>query len=83
MKFMVRTNDEGYSFYVKGSGSNWKQSIYTFKLNENELGKWIEKNIEFTAESDMYDEFMIGAAQLKGNDAYVAFDNITILEKSY
>ena len=83
MKFMVRTNDEDYSFYVKGSGSNWKQSIYTFKLNENELGKWIEKNIEFTAESDMYDEFMIGAAQLKGNDAYVAFDNITILEKSY
>ena len=82
IRFMIRTNSKDYSFYVKASGSSWFQNILNIKTPDINCGKWIEKKIDFIAESDVYDEFMIGAAQLTGQDAYIAFDKIIITEKT-
>ncbi|MBE6842198.1 MAG: 4Fe-4S dicluster domain-containing protein [Ruminococcus sp.] len=81
IKFMIRTNDKVYNFHVKDSGSNIYNVIYSHKVNPDMCGKWIEKEIVFTPDADLYDEFMIGAAQLQGEDAYISFEYIKIGEE--
>ncbi len=80
LKFMIHTEDSIYDFHVKDSGSNIFQVINSHKINPNETGHWIEEETVFTPDADFYDEFMIGAFQLKGENAYIAFDYISISE---
>lgn len=61
---------------MKGLGSKVYQVIYTYDIDPNNFGKWIEKEIVFKPNASFYDEFMVGAAQLTGEDAYLAFDLI-------
>lgn len=79
-RFSVKTESGVVNFHIKDSGSNYYQIIYTFK-NENKKLKWQEIRGEFIPNSNIYDEFMIGASQISGIDNYIAFDLIHICEK--
>ena len=81
MRFMLRTQAGVYNFHIKDSGSRLFQVIYSHRVEPKNFGKWIEKEIVFTPDAGFYDEFMLGAAQLVGEDAYLAFDSIVITEQ--
>jgi len=54
-------------------------------LSDNIKGKnngleWIEKSVEFVPKSNFYDEFMIGASQVSGNNNYISFAYISIVK---
>ena len=80
IKFKVISESQYFNLHIKDSGSMFYQVIWTEKIDNNNRGKWIERKITFTPDADIYDEFMIGAAQLVGNDANVAFSLIDIHE---
>ncbi len=78
IKFKIKTNDKIYNFHVKDSGSNIIKIIYSHHITPENADEWVEINTTFTLKSDIFDEFMIGAAQLKGSDAFIKFDSILI-----
>ncbi len=81
MRFKVVTDNKDYNFHIKQSLSGKYQLIYCHRMDGNSNEKMVEKEIEFIPSADVYDEFMIGAAQLRGEDAYLLFDRISIIEK--
>lgn len=82
LKFMIHTDYSEYNFHLKQSLNGKYQMIYSHKMRHRDSENWVEKEIEFTPTADVYDEFMIGAAQLRGEDAYIIFDKIIITEKT-
>ena len=82
LRFKILTDSGDYNFHIKQSLNTKYQEIYSHKVNIRDAGKWIEKEIEFMPKAEIFDEFMIGAAQLKGEDAYIVFDKIIITEKT-
>ena len=79
IRFKIHTDDTIYNFHVKDSGSRIFQVILSHRISMND-NNWIKNEIVFSPDADFYDEFMIGAAQLKGEDAYILFDYIEIYE---
>ena len=82
LRFMLMTKSNNYYFLIKQSMSANTQLIYNHTVNHSEPLGWTEKEIVFSPSSDVYDEFMIGANQLRGEDAFISFDYITITEKT-
>ena len=81
IRFRIRTASTVLNIHVKDSGSRLYQLIYSFNLTDVLNGdKWIEKSITFIPDSELYDEFMIGAAQLSGTGNFITFDYINIKE---
>ena len=80
MRFKVKSDSDTINFHVKDSGTRIYQVIYSHKISHTE-DNWIEINREFVPDSDIYDEFMIGAAQLCGEGRFLAIDYIDIMEK--
>ena len=81
LRFRIMSDSTDYNFHIKQSSGGRYQRVYSHKIAPEDSGKWVEKEIEFIPNADVYDEFMIGAAQLKGEDAFIAFDYISIKEK--
>lgn len=79
-RFKISTDSDVYNFHIKSAGEKIFQVIHTHKIDESNKNTWIEISKEFIADSDIYDEFMIGAAQLSGEERYIAFDYISIDE---
>lgn len=80
IKFYLKTNSHILNFHVKDSGSNIYQMIYSYHIPEHYDGNAIELSIKFRPNSNIYDEFMIGASQISGPDNYISFDYINITE---
>lgn len=80
IKFRVNTESSIVNLHVKDSGSNYNQVIYTHRTSDIARGQWVELSVEFKPDSHIYDEFMVGASQISGPDAYIAFDYINISE---
>lgn len=80
-RFKINTNESVYNFHLKSAGEDIYQVIYSHKVTGDDRYNWVEINREFTADSDIYDEFMIGAAQLNGENRWIAFDYIEIAGK--
>ena len=82
VRFMIRTNNPVFNFHVKDSGAKKNnQVIYSYHIDPSLNGTWIERSIKFIPNAIYYDEFMIGASQLIGEDAFIAFDHIIITGK--
>ena len=81
MRFKVKSDSDIINFHVKDSGTRLFQVIYSHKISHDECN-WIEINKDFVPDSDIYDEFMVGAAQLCGEGRFLAIDYIDIIEKS-
>lgn len=83
MSFSINTESKDINFYIKDSGSKFYQSICSYKINEVEKNgnSIIYLNKDFIPESGIYDEFMIGASQLRGTNSYIAINYINIQEK--
>lgn len=82
LKYRINTISDVMNFHIKDSGSNLWQIIYSHKLSEKDRDGSITHQImvEFTPMSNIFDEFMIGAAQVRGNNNYIAFERIVIQE---
>jgi coenzyme F420-reducing hydrogenase beta subunit len=81
VRFRIKTMSEILNFHIKDSGSKQFQIIKSFEIPPNFLPEdWIELTVEFTPNSKLYDEFMIGASHVSGTDNYIAFDYINIRE---
>lgn len=80
IKFKLFSKSEFFNLHIKDSGSTYFQVIWTEKINYDNSEEWIDRRITFIPDADIYDEFMIGAAQLVGEGAHVAFSMIDIHE---
>lgn len=79
VRFRLKTESNVLNLHIKDSGSNYYQIIKTYRKTENyNENDWIELTFEFVPESDIYDEFMIGASQIKGRSNYISFNYINI-----
>lgn len=81
VRFKIKTDSDIINFHVKDAGSNLYQVIHTCNVHGKNDGKeWMELSISFEPRSTIYDEFMIGASQIKGQNNFIAFDYINISE---
>lgn len=81
IRFKIRSEYTQINFHVKDSGTGCIQIIYSFKIPEDNHGKkWFEISSEFVADTDLYDQFMVGASQVSGQDNYLMFDYVNITE---
>jgi murB family protein len=80
IKFKVNTEGNCYNLHIKDSGSNYYQIIWTERVDSQNRGKWIDRTIIFVPDANIFDEFMVGAAQLVGEGSYIAFSLIDIRE---
>lgn len=78
IRFRARTDSEFINFHVKDSGSNQWQVMHYCKMSKHKGEGWIEITQSFVPNSHVYDEFMITASQIVGEDAYIAIDYISI-----
>lgn len=76
LRFKLKTSSPVVNFHIKDSGSRHFQIIYSYKPVDDD---WKELSFVFTPNSDVYDEFMIGASQISGEDNYIAFDHIMFI----
>lgn len=78
--FKLKTDSNVLNFHIKDSGSNYFQIVYSYRIPLDYNGEMIKLSFEFTPKSNMYDEFMIGASQISGQENYISFDYINITE---
>lgn len=81
IRFKLSTNAPIYNFHLKSAGESLIQVIYSHKVELTDSTKWVEVSHEFVADSNVYDEFMIGASQLSGENRWLVIDYIKIFEK--
>ncbi len=80
IKFKIKTDSQEINFHVKDSGSKYYQVICTHKVSSGDRDDWVSIEREFVPDCAFYDEFMIGASQLKGNERYIAVESLSIVE---
>ena len=82
IRFRILSRSNILNLHIKDSGSRSFQLLKTCKINEKNNGnEWLEYEIPFIPDTNFYDEFMIGAAQVIGESNYIAFDYIFINSK--
>lgn len=81
IRFRVKTDSSYLNFHIKDSGSNYYQIIFSYHMPAKGNNDWVEVRKEFTTKSDIFDEFMVGASQLTGEERYLEIDYIHIFEK--
>ena len=79
-KFKFKSDSKVLYFHIKDSGSKAVKVIATHKAEKNIGQNWIEIHQTFQPTSNIFDEFMFGASQVKGNGAFIAVDYIYITE---
>lgn len=80
IKFIINTEENCYNLHIKDSGSNYYQIIWSERVDSQNRGKWVDRTIIFVPDANIFDEFMVGAAQLVGEGSYIAFSLIDIRE---
>jgi len=79
IRFRVQSKSDILNFHVKDSGSVLHQIIYSCDIRgKNDGNKWIKVDAIFSAETDFYDEFMLGASQISGKRNFLEIDYIYI-----
>lgn len=82
IRFRIKTDSQFINFHVKDSGSKMFQLIHSYDKARESNGGWIELHGEFITRSSLYDEFMIGASQLTGEESFIVIDYINIEENT-
>lgn len=81
IKFRIRTEAKNINFHIKDSGSNYYQIVLSYKLTGDRMNyDWIETKTKFKPNSNLFDEFMIGASQIRGEGNHISIDYINIEE---
>lgn len=81
IRYKIYSEANFLNLHIKDSGSNYFQVIWSEKIEDYNREKWIDRKIRFIPDAEIYDEFAIGASQLVGDDAHIAFSLIDIYEK--
>ncbi len=79
-RFKFKSESKVLYFHVKDSGSRSMKIIAVHRADKNTGQNWIELTQTFTPPTNIFDEFVFGASQLKGNGAFIAIDYIYITE---
>lgn len=79
-KFKFKSDSKVLYFHIKDSGSKAVKVIATHRAEKNIGQNWTEIHQAFQPASNIFDEFMFGASQVKGNGAFIAIDYIYITE---
>ena len=79
-KFKFKSDSKVLYFHIKDSGSKSIKVIAVHKAEKNLGMNWIELEQTFQPTSNIFDEFMFGASQVKGKGAFIAIDYIYITE---
>ncbi len=80
-RFRFKSDSKVLYFHIKDSGSKTVRVIAVHRAEKNTGMNWIELEQTFQPASNIFDEFMFGASQVKGNGAFIAIDYIHITEK--
>ncbi len=75
IKFKMQSLSKTFNFHIKDSGSREMQIVHTVNV-END--KWVEVETTFRPKSAIFDQIVIGASQLVGEDNYLLIDYIKI-----
>ena len=79
IRFKIKSTSHWLNLHVKDSGSNIFQIVHSCNIEGRNWGnEWIDLEIRFKADSNLYDEFMIGASQVSGENNYIAFQYINL-----
>ena len=79
-RFRFKSESKVLYFHVKDSGSKNMKVIAIHRADKNTGQNWTELNQTFTPPTNIFDEFVFGASQLKGNGAFIAIDYLYITE---
>lgn len=77
-RFKINSESSILNLHIKDSGTKYYQLIHSHKISHADI--WEVADIEFTPQSDIFDEFMVGASQVKGMENYLCIDCIRITE---
>lgn len=80
ISFKMKTSSHVLNLHIKDSGSNYYQVVYSYNIPDDYSEEMIKLSFEFSPKSNIFDEFMIGASQISGQNNYIAFDYINITE---
>ncbi len=81
IRFRIKSKYHLINFHVRDAGTGCIQLINSFEIPSNNDGnQWYEIKSEFVADTDLYDQFMIGASQVSGENNYFIIDYINIIE---
>lgn len=81
VKYRVHSRSDILNFHVIDSGSRTLQIVRQENIaGQNNGDQWIEFSEVFTPNTDFYDEFMVGAAQISGPGNFLTFAYIDISE---
>ena len=80
IKFKLTTSSPDFNFHVKRSNSRDFQVIHVYKVTPQNKNTWITIEKEFKPNNSYYDEFMMGAAQLRGETRKIAIKYVKIDE---
>ena len=81
IRFKLKSAYPLISFHVRDSGSGCIQIIHSFQIPKDNVGnKWYEVRVKFIPDTDLYDQFMIGASQVSGQGNFFMLDYVNIVE---
>ncbi len=79
IRFKIKSAYHLINFHLRDSGTGCIQIIDTFHIPSGNDGNiWYEVNKKIVPDTDLYDQFMIGASQVSGAGNYFMIDYITI-----
>lgn len=79
--FKLKTESNIINFHIKDSSSNCFQIIHSYHMPvDKKETDWEELRVKFSPKADIYDQFMIGASQISGENNYIIIDYINIIE---
>ncbi len=80
-KIQIQSKSDILNFHIIDSGSKQLQVIHSERIaGRNDGQHWIEFADEFTPNTDYYDEFMFGAAQVSGPNNFLTIEYINVSE---
>lgn len=79
VKFRIATDSEQADFYLTDRKNKRKQLVLTHSVTPPDRTNTVEFCVKFSALNE-YDSFMIKSSQLSGNLAFIAFEEITLIE---
>lgn len=81
IRFKIKTEFRMINFHVRDSGTGCIQMISTFPIPlDNNGSQWYTVSKRFVPDTELYDQFMIGASQVSGFGNYFMIDYINIRE---
>ena len=81
IRFKIKSAYHLINFHIRDSGTGCIQIIDTFHIPSGNNGNiWYEVNKKIVPDTELYDQFMIGASQVSGAGNYFMLDYITIKE---